>query len=134
MRKRSSKFLGGFGFRTWKGVNRRNQTKIRYTTGPKPRNSNYLFLGPFFFSFNNRKHDKLLKPYFWSVLTNIKKEFSKTKLETEKFGRKKKQQQHFCTLFLKTQVLGNCQTIGHKKHTHRMIAECFKKSLETTIK
>ena len=55
---------------------------------------------------------KCWNPYFYSVLTNQKREFSNVILKTLKI-----EKPNFCTLFWKRLFLENCQIIGHKKNT-----------------
>ena len=45
-----------------------------WTKKPKFTNFSYHFFLPIFFSFNNKKPQTLLKPLFYSVLANLKKE------------------------------------------------------------
>ena len=75
-----------------------------------------------FFSCSNKKHNKLLKPQFYSVLANIKK--FKFKLKTEKFGHV------FAPCFRKWLFLENCPNWAQKAQNDNWL---FKKSLETTI-
>ena len=54
---------------------------------PNPEISVIIFFA-FFFSFNNKKHKHLLKPYFYSVLANLKREFQNFNLKHRKSTKK----------------------------------------------
>ena len=88
----------------------RHETAIFGPKNPNPEIPVIIFFLPTFFSFNNKKLKHLLKPLFYSVLANLKREFLNFKLETQKI-----EKPNFCTLFLKSVILENCQIIGHKK-------------------
>ena len=95
----------------------------------KIQNSSYHFFA-FFFSFNNKKHKNLLKPYFYSVLANLKKRIFKKWAQNRETW--KTQFLHpSLSLSKKKLFLENWQTIGHKK-THKMTIE-HQKSPETPI-
>ena len=70
------------------------------------------FFLPVFFSFNNRKHKKCWNPYFYSVLANQKREFSKFKLKTLKI-----ENPNFCTLFLKKAIFRKLPDNWAQKNT-----------------
>ena len=55
----------------------RHETAIFGPTKLNFINSSYHFFLPVFFSLNNRKHKKMLKPLFYSVLANQKKRIFK---------------------------------------------------------
>ena len=81
-------------------------------------NSSYQLFFALFFSFNNKKHKNLLKPLFYSVLANLKKE------NFQKFNLKQRNLKNpiFAPIFRKRLFLENWQITGHKK-THKMITE-----------
>ena len=72
------------------------------------------FFLPIFFSFNNQKTQKVLKPLFYSVLANQKKEnFQKNNLKHWKL-----KSPFFAPLFWKRLFLENWKITGNKKNTN----------------
>ena len=84
-----------------------------WTKKAKSRNSSYHYFGPFP-SFTTTKNTKLSwNPYFYSVLTDLKKDnFQNLNLKHRKL-----KNPIFAPFFWKRQFLENCQIIGNKK-TH----------------
>ena len=98
--------------------------------GPKNPNSEIpvIIFWAFLFLFQKQKHKNLLKPLFYSVLANLRKEnFPKINLKHRNL-----KNPIFAPFFWKRLFLDNCQIIGHKKKTQNDNYVC-KKSLETTI-
>ena len=76
------------------------------------------FVFAFFFSFNNKKHNNLLKPLFLQCFSRPKKEnFQKMNLK-----QRNSKNPIFAPFFRKRLFLGNWQKTGHKKK-HKMITE-----------
>ena len=94
----------------------------------KFRYSNYQFFC-FFLLLQQQKTQKCCNPYFYSVLANQKREFSKLKLKTLKI-----EKPNFCTCFLKKASFEKKSywlIIGHQKNTKWYLS--LQKSLETTL-
>ena len=87
-----------------------------WTKKPNPEIPVIIFL-PIFFSCNSKEHKQLLKPLFYSVFANLKKEFSKYKLKTLKI-----EKPNFCTLFSKRAIFRKLQDNWAQKK-HKMITE-----------
>ena len=97
-----------------------------WTKKPRSRNSSYhLFC---LLSLSTTKNTKVSwNPYLYSVLTNLKKEFSNFKLKTQKI-----EKPNFCTLFSKKAIFRWLPDNWAQKKTQNDNCVC-QKSLETTI-